>query len=130
MDLESTIAERELTDVESGKPVRIRVERPQQVADDEWCCRFSVEGAEHGSLDRAYGIDSLQAFVLALEGIRLAVEGRRDQLSWLGGPSGELGLSRRVPDFLGLKFERGLNELIDCEMAALTRELKEKTDSA
>ena len=129
MDVESTIAERELTDVETDRSVKIRVERPEQVADDEWCCRFSVEGAEPGSVDRAYGIDSLQALVLALEGVRLAVECRRDQLSWLGGPSGELGLSRRVPDFLRLKFERRLNKLIDREVAALTRELKEKADS-
>ncbi|MGH7588563.1 MAG: hypothetical protein ACRELU_08220 [Gemmatimonadota bacterium] len=90
MDFESTIAERELTDVETNKSVKISVERPEQVADDEW----------------------------------------RDQLSWLGGPSGELGLSRRVPDFLGLEFERKLNKLIDREVAALTRALKEKADSA
>ncbi|MGH7563122.1 MAG: DUF6968 family protein [Gemmatimonadota bacterium] len=102
MGVESTIAERELIDVESGKPVRIRVERPGQVADDEWCCRFSVEGAAPGSLDRAYGIDSLQALVLALEGIRLAVEGKRDQLSFMDGPPGQLGLPlRRCPTSRG-----------------------------
>jgi uncharacterized protein DUF6968 len=79
------IASRHLTRNDEGKtrPVTIRVRRPVRTADVE-VCAFEVTGLLEPYRDYAYGVDSMQALLLAMSAITKALQPHRADLSWLG----------------------------------------------
>lgn len=71
-----------------GKPF------PDPLPGGDWCCPFQIDGLGDDSVDAAFGIDSLQALLLATWAAQLQLTERARLLSvrldWLGQP--DLGL--------------------------------------
>lgn len=105
--LTDVIAERVL---EARKPgsdavteVRVRVGRPipEPDPDGDWICPVQIVGLGDGEVASVYGIDAIQALLLALQkvGSDLAAAGRSGvELSWLEGP--DPGFPLTNPDSL------------------------------
>lgn len=93
--LTDVIAERAL---EARKPgsdsvteVRVRIGRPipEPDSDGDWICPIQIVGLGDEEVANVYGIDAVQALLLALQkvGSDLAAAGRSGvELSWLEGP--------------------------------------------
>ena len=93
-DLHDVIAEREL-EAGDGRPggVTVRLGRPAPDPEGDWSCPFQVVGIDgRAEVYAAYGVDALQALVLAIQMIRaqLGSAQARHGLTWLGGD--DLGL--------------------------------------
>jgi hypothetical protein len=108
------VAERTLTTKSSSEPVTLTVERPTHDGDD-WACKFSVLGAGIEIREVAYGLDSVQALLLAFEGARRLIDGLPLALAWAGDPN-HCGLPRCVPLFYGAEFAARLERVVDREI--------------
>lgn len=96
-----SIARREYRFTESGAASQIIVQlgTPSPLTDaphGDWYCPWTIDGPGRSTLNHAGGVDSLQALLLALSGLRAELEhlARNGQLDW---PGGGLGL-----DLVGL----------------------------
>lgn len=100
--MENVIAEREFEyqapGAESPQTIVVRLGRPEPDGND-WRVPFELRGPGPDEVRSAamWGVDSMQALVLALGIIRteLGIYARRGRLTWLGGD--ELGLPSPPP---------------------------------
>lgn len=90
----------------------IAIGQPEKVLDDEWRCAYRV--ADETSY--AHGLDGFQALLMALTGVRMALDKMGSQLKWRGGKAGDHGVPRLVPHAFGVAFSRRIEELIDAEV--------------
>jgi hypothetical protein len=111
----------------SRQEVVVWLGKPRKVSREEWVCPYHVSGTWIKKSQYAHGIDSFQALLLALEGIRVVLEKSGKQLEWAGGELGDHGFPRFVPTFYGLRFVRRLNRLIDREVARFARVAKARS---
>lgn len=88
------------------KPLRLRS------APNDWCAEFAISGLRKEIKGRAFGIDSLQALLLAAQALRLRLEGLGVQFSWLGGEAGDSGIPRVIPNSYGLAFSERAEQLV------------------
>jgi hypothetical protein len=90
----------------------IAIGQPEKVIDDEWRCPYRV--ADETSY--AHGLDGFQSLLMALTGVRMALDKMDSQLKWRGGKPGDHGVPRLVPHAFGVEFSRRIEELIDAEV--------------
>lgn len=115
---QTVIAERTLT-TDDGRAVTIEIYAPTMESQPipHWRCEFEVRGAidqtEHGS-----GLDSFQAIVNALQGVRKYLDDSGLSLTWAGGEPGDHGVPRIVPQFFGREFAKDIEAEIDRRVAA------------
>lgn len=83
------IAVRELRTAEQ-RVVTVSLRLPSPHPEGDWECGYSITGLEPGCVDSAKGVDSIQALIMALEGIRVFLESSGAEFSWEGG-EGEAG---------------------------------------
>jgi hypothetical protein len=95
------------------QPIRVRA-RPE-----EWVAGFRVEGLTEECTGRSFGIDGLQALLLAAQALRLRLEGLDVRFSWAGGEPGDTGIPPAIPTSLGLAFTNMAKDLISREVAKL-----------
>ncbi|SFD06021.1 DUF6968 family protein [Micromonospora sediminimaris] len=98
-ELGEVVAERRIAmvlpdDGTSELVVRFGKPHPDPLPGGDWCCPFQIEGLADGAVDAAFGVDSLQAMLLAAYRVRLLLtehaERTSARLDWLGQP--DLGL--------------------------------------
>ncbi|GIJ42583.1 DUF6968 family protein [Micromonospora andamanensis] len=98
-ELGEVVAERRIAavtpdDVTSEVVVRFGRPHPDPLPGGDWRCPFQIEGLADGAVDAAYGVDSLQALLLAVYSVRLLLtehaERTSARLDWLDQP--DLGL--------------------------------------
>ena len=94
-------------DVSGAAVVEVEIAAPAKSphAEDEFMCSFRVKSPTSDRTETVYGIDALQALLLAL-GYLEAILYRLDRssglsLRWVGGEAEDLGI--RVPQFSGDK---------------------------
>jgi hypothetical protein len=81
-----------------GRPLKVNVGIPEKTTDmtDEWSCSYQIDGMGDAKVRKAYGVDGIQAFILALTYISTtlytSLDYRKGQIFWDGGTSGDLGL--------------------------------------
>jgi hypothetical protein len=92
-DLGEVIAEREFDSLsEGGPPVVGRLGKPRPDTRDggDWQCSYQVLGTGDDTASTAYGVDSLQALMLAIDKLRADLTWRARQreegFSWFGQP--------------------------------------------
>ena len=68
-----------------------------------------------------HGLDSIQALLMAMDGIRTRLEQSGKSLTWEGGDSGDTGFARFVPTAFGLTFAKRINLMIDKEVLRFAR---------
>jgi hypothetical protein len=68
-----------------------------------------------------FGIDAVQALLLALQFARVVLEvNGRPQLMWLGKP-GDLGLPRAIPEYLPVLARKRIEAVIDRETSRVAK---------
>jgi hypothetical protein len=108
-ELGEVVAEREL-DCSTADgvrvPVTIRVGTPRPdplSTNGDWCCPHQISGLGDGAVEASFGVDSLQALLLSVFGLRVKLAARADEagvsLDWLG--MADLGLAV-VPETAGI----------------------------
>lgn len=117
------LAERRLVDQASGAVVRVSLGAPRPGRDGaDWECPFRIRGAGVSRLEFGYGVDSMQALTVALDGIRALLDESGLALGWKVGPgrhdifSEETGFARQIPIGFGAAFRRRLERLLDREL--------------
>jgi hypothetical protein len=64
--------------------VSIGLPRPQRLSKHgDWECPFLIEGIGESKVERAGGVDSLQALLMAIEGVRVRLEQSGRNFFWL-----------------------------------------------
>lgn len=112
------IATRTLRETSSDAAIQVRIGRPRRPRNkSDWTCEFQIRGLGDDRIRRAMGVDSLQALILTLEGVRRALEQSGFSLTWIGGEDGEHGVPRAVPAFFGRRFSARIDKMIDKEIA-------------
>ena len=91
------IASRTLKRKQGNSSLEIILYKPEKNKDDEWSCRFKIGNEEK----KAHGIDSMQAMLVAIDGIRrnlLELKNIED-IDWIDGRN-FLGFPLFVPMYL------------------------------
>jgi hypothetical protein len=111
------IARRILTEYTGDmiRTVAVSIGAPRPWPKSDWVCPFLIEGREKPQVEPAFGVDALQALLLAVEGIRVRLDETGSRFEWLD-PSGPW-IPRLVPTGQGKRFEQRINQLIDRETA-------------
>ena len=97
----------------AGTSIEIKIGAPEQFTEDKWRCAYSAAGED----SYAHGLDAFQSLVMALTGIRVAPDSSGQELSWVGGITGDHGIPRMVSHGLGLEFSRKIDSLIASEVS-------------
>ena len=103
---------------------RLGFPRPSEKADNEWACDFQILGCKDGRIRVAYGVDGMQAFVIAANAIRGDLDRMKSLIS--SDESYELVFPRFVPTSYGLEFHRHLCEMLDTEIGKKKREIERR----
>jgi hypothetical protein len=97
------------------RPIRVRA------SPEEWVAGFRIEGLAEECTGRSFGIDGLQAVLLAAQALRNRMEGLDVGFSWLGGEQGDTGIPPAIPTSLGFAFTKMAEDLISREVSKLVR---------
>lgn len=117
--LGQVIARRILTEYTGDliRKVAVSIGAPRPHPKGDWVCPFLIEGREESQVEGSFGVDALQALLLAVEGIRVTLDRTGSRFEWLD-PSGAW-IPRLVPTGQGKRFENRVNEFIERETAAM-----------
>ncbi len=63
----------------------------------------------------AFGVDPLQALLLAVQGLRLKLEALGIDFRWMDGDVGDTGIPRVIPISFGLNFSKHAEIVLDKE---------------
>jgi hypothetical protein len=96
--------------------VEVHIHAPVEVAVQEWACKFQV--GEHAQ--DAFGLDGLQALLMALDGVRAHLS-QIPPTTWQGGEPGDHGVPRMISQAFGLAFSRHMDAIIDKELETLVK---------
>ena len=91
---------------------------------DQWQCNFSVEGVLIEEPHFVFGVDSLQALMLALERIAFLLEAYDDDLKWQFAEPGDLGLYRYITPHLGINFANEMRKYMKNKEDEFVEKLK------
>jgi len=111
------IARRTLVRCGDRETVQITVFSPTQSdrANQDWECAFEVTGAVCVERQMARGVDSLQALIEAIRGIRHVLREHSSGLTWLSGTAGDTGIPTVLP-YDDPDFSELLEGLVDLEI--------------
>jgi hypothetical protein len=99
-DPSAVVAERTLTRCDTGGPVIAKVFKPvpdPEEPDTTWACGYELTGLDETIRDRALGLDSMQALMLAFQGIRSELKKSRADVLFADTP-GHTGFERHHLD--------------------------------
>jgi hypothetical protein len=85
----------------SGQVIKVQPLSPNVASPDE--------------TQQAHGVDALQALLLAIEGIHLALSRSGQRLNWITEP-GDTGIPRFTPTSFGLVFRQRVERMLDDEI--------------
>ncbi len=107
----TTVASRVLKRLD-GTVVEVGLTLPVEVSSGEWKCEFRIGDDVH----EAFGLDGVQALLMALKGLRFYLA-RLAPSTWEGGEPGDVGIPRFVPQAFGLAFSQHMDAVIESELA-------------
>src|SRR5262245_42077229 len=113
VQLGKMIAERELIyRPNKRKHIIVRLGVPREEEPMVWMCPFQIAGVDRSRIDRALGLDAIQALVLALEKIRIQLARHAIGATWKGGEKGDPGFPVIVTTALGREFASRMSRII------------------
>jgi len=124
------IAFRNLLWVErSGRRAVVRIGRPQMVpASSVWRCPFEVRGLPEPTRDFGFGVDSIHAIQMALDGIRRVLVMSDIDLNWEGVRAADPGFPMMIPKGFGREFEQRMNKMIADQLEERIRPFRERSE--
>ena len=134
-----TIAERDLVYGPRGRKriiVRLGMPRKEEPSGTRrkgelpaWLCPFQIWGIGRSRVERALGLDAVQALQIAMQAIRVQLERHANGATWAGGERGDPGFPQVVPSF-GLVFDRRMSRIIAREEKLFVRQVLRKRREA
>lgn len=93
----------------------------------DFYCPVRLVHAGKPQLERVFGIDSVQALMLAFDLAKVLLETSSPGIRWFGSERpGDVGISRRLTTGLGLEFDRRIERLVDEAVRHRGRELERR----
>jgi hypothetical protein len=124
LDLGRPIARRTLAeDGVTGRKIVISIglPRPDRLSKHrEWECPFLIEGIGEPRVETAYGVDSLQALILAITGLRVRLEQTGRNFYWLD-PNIGADIPPYVPTVWGKRLVERVSLAIERETVRVWR---------
>lgn len=91
----------------------------------DFYCPIRRVRAGKTKLNRIFGVDSVQALMLAFDAVKAMLETTSPKIKWIGSERpGDVGISRRLTTGLGFDFEQGLERMVDKAVLKRSRELE------
>lgn len=119
MSLESdaTIMATRVLSISNGeaKELVVVLYQPYEIDKDEWVCVFKLGEQKK----KAHGIDSFQALIMAIEGIRYLLDNTSINLNWCEG-SNFLGFPKFVPMFLPDNYISDIESILEKKVKDIT----------
>jgi len=112
------IARRSLNEVGGSlREIEVSFEEPRQDRRGHWKCRFLIKGLGRLQTRSGWCEDSPQAFLLAIEGARVALDKTGSRFTWLETHPDKAGsgIPRFIPTSHGPRFEARVNLAIERE---------------
>jgi hypothetical protein len=101
--------------------VSIGLPRPDRLSKHgDWECPFLIEGVGESKVETTYGVDSLQALILAIEGVRVRLEQTGRNLFWLD-PNLGTDIPLNVPTVWGKRLVERVSLAIERETVRVWR---------
>jgi hypothetical protein len=85
----------------------------------DWACSVVISNIGMTEPRLAYGVDPMQAVILALECVRVTLTHTGTRWRWIHGERDETGIPKYVPIAFGRKFASRLEAMIDAETEKL-----------
>lgn len=87
-----------------------------------WRCDYAIHIKDGKTQrDRAVGEDSIQVLLLAIEGLRQAIESLGGTVTWNNAEKGDHGVSRLILAPFGLAVTREIHRTLDREVARIVK---------
>ena len=91
----------------------------------DFYCPLRLVRAGKPQLKRVFGVDSVQALMLAFDLAKVLLETTSPKIRWFAGERpGDVGIYRRLTTGLGMEFDKGIERLVDEAVLKRTRELE------
>lgn len=91
----------------------------------DFYCPILLVRAGKPQLKRAFGVDSVQALMLAFDLAKVLLETTSPKIRWFAGERpGDVGIYRRLTTGLGMEFDKGIERLVDDAVLNRSRELE------
>jgi hypothetical protein len=90
----------------------VTIGAPRRVEADHWLCPYRIEGIVESDIQYTYGVDALQAVILAIAGTRHTLKESGRDFIWFGE---DAGIPRQVPTGQGSTFDRRVEKAIERE---------------
>lgn len=120
------IAERELERAGSGRThAGFRIGRPRPAREGHYECRYELYGFGRLRKMRIYGVDEVQALLLALEAVRGDLQRLGAEAIWLEEPA-HRGLPVTVPIYLPAKYAKRVEAALAKANTAFAKEARAK----
>jgi len=123
---EDAIGERILFSSDKSKIITIRLAKPTKEASGDWQCKFHIYGLGDDATKIAYGIDSMQSILVAMDAIRLILADGAMDLTWEGGNEGENGFPLMSPTYLPASVLDNINQLVEKEITSYINKQKKR----
>lgn len=124
------LATRELSDdAIPANSLKAQIGVPEKLRNDEWRCRFRIQGLDKGKVHYAHGVDAIQALINTFEGIARLIQSSGKQLTWIGGESGDSGFRIQVPIYLGPSFASQIESMIEQKVQIKVKQLARKAQA-
>jgi hypothetical protein len=109
----------------SRRRVVLEVGAPRQVPGGDWACPVRITGLSgvRPTPRAIFGIDALQALVLAMTFAGSVLEAQVPPLVWLGEP-GDIGLPQTIPEHLSERARKRVQSTIDRELSRLAKRVR------
>lgn len=121
--LGKVLARRRLREVGGARRwLTIHLGNPRYAGRNQWLCPFHFSAVVRPAADQAYGRDAFQALILALEGIRHALDRTRLRFTWNDRGIGETGFHLLVPTYLHGRFTRRFERVLTCAIVDAARD--------
>lgn len=93
----------------------------------DFYCPIRLVRAGKPQLKRVFGIDSVQALMLAFDLAKVLLETTSPKIRWFAGERpGDVGIYRRLTTGLGMDFDQGIERMVDKAILKRTRELERR----
>lgn len=105
--------------------IEVQLAEPEQVSELEWRCAYRVPFQKTDPTYYAYGVDSFQALLMALTGIRAHLDAKKETFLWLSEEPGDHGFPKWIPQIFGVGFSQKLEQMVDAEVENFALQLEE-----
>ncbi len=106
--------------------IRFQIGTPHKASwKTDFSCAIRLVRAGKPQLFRVFGVDSVQALMLAFDLAKAVLETTSPKIRWLAGEGpGDVGISRRLTTGLGMEFDEDLERMVDKAVLKRSRALE------